>query len=176
MSTPLKTKDSYPVSLSEAKRHLRVEDDWHEDDDYIENLIKVATAKAEQWIGKDIAETTNSQNFYDFNGSALNIPEGNFDSFIQATTDASVLVEIDHTDIFYNYAYVEFSTSVTADPLTITYRTGFDEGECPLLIKQAILIKIGDLYDIERQSYSMGNIRENNAFGNLLDSYRYITF
>jgi len=176
MSIPIKTKISYPVSLSEAKRHLRVEDDWHEDDDYIGNLIQAATSKAEQYIGKDVAETTNSQSLYDYSGSYLKLAEGNFESFTQAVTDTSTLVEVDHTEVFYNYAYIEFDESVTADPLVICYNTGYNEGECPAIIKQAVLIKIGDLYDQQRQSYDIGNLKPNKAFESLLDSYRQIIF
>jgi hypothetical protein len=176
MAIPIKTKASYPVSRSEAKRHLRVEDDFHEDDDYIDNLIIAATVKAEQYIGKDIAETSNTQEIYDFLGDAIRLPEGNFRSFTQGVTDASTLVVVDHTDIFYNTTFIQFSSSYDSDPLTITYETGYAEGECPILIKQAVLIKIADLYDVNRQSYSIGNVTGNNAFESLLDSFRYVTF
>ncbi len=176
MSIPVKTKISYPVSLSEAKRHLRIEDDWHEDDDYIQNLIYAATVKAEQYIGKDIAETTNEQTLYNFSGKYLVLQEGNFRSFEQAVSDASTLVTVDHTSIFYNTSNVEFSDYISSDPLTIQYNTGFDQGECPVLIKQSILIKIGDLYDVDRQSYLLGSMKSNKAFESLLDSFRYITF
>ena len=179
MSIPIKTKVSYPVSLSEAKRHLRVEDDWHEDDDYIQNLVYASTSKAEQYIGKDIAETSNVQNFYDVTGDSVRIEEGNFLSFTDASTAGGSSLTVGHTDIFYNYTNVEFTSSFTANDdtaFTISYKTGFDDGECPFLIQQAILVKIGDLYDIERQSYLMGSIRENKAFEHLLDSFRYIQF
>jgi len=174
MSIPIKTKLSWPVSLSEAKRHLRVEDDWHEDDDYIQNLVYAATAKAEQYIGKDIAETSNSQTIYDYVGDDLYLQEGNFLSFTQAVTDSSTLVGVSYSETFYNYAKVEFSESVDSDPLVIEYVTGFETGNCPPIIKQAVLIKIADLYDVDRQNYLMGSIRENKAFESLLDSFRQV--
>ena len=176
MSIALKTKTNYPVSLGEAKRHLRVEEDWHDDDDYIDQLIKAATQKAEQYIGKDIAETTNVQTLYDFYGDAVKIEECNFLSFTQAVTDTSTLATVDYTEIFYNYANIEFTSTVDSDPLTITYVTGYDETEVPALIKQSVLVKIADLYDVDRQSYLEGNIRSNKAFESLLDSFRYVTF
>ena len=86
---------------------------------------------------------------------------------------------VGHTEIYYNYALVEFTSSFSVSndaPFNVYYKTGFDDGECPFLIQQAILVKIGDLYDIDRQSYIMGSIRENKAFESLLDSFRYITF
>ena len=178
MSIPIKTKLSWPLSLSEAKRHLRVEDDWHEDDDYIQNLIYAATSKAEQYIGKDIAETSNVQTFYDVSGDSVQIQEGNFLSFTDASLGGASLT-VGHTEIYYNYALVDFTSSFSVSndtPFQIYYKTGFDEGECPAIIKQAILIKIGDLYDIDRQNYVMGSIRENKAFEALLDSFRYVQF
>jgi hypothetical protein len=176
MSIPVKTKLNYPVSLSEAKRHLRLEDDFHEDDDYVQNLIYAATQKAEQYIGKDISTTNNVQTLNDFLGCTLYIDEGNFISFTEAITDASALVNIDVCNIFYNSAVVDFVSPVDSDPLVIKYVTGFNEGECPAIIKQAIMIKIADLYDVDRQSYLMGSMRENKAFEALLDSFRYISF
>ena len=178
MSIPIKTKVSWPISLSEAKRHLRIEDDFHEDDDYVQNLIYAATAKAEQYIGKDIAETTNIQHLYDVSSDSVQIQEGNFLSFTDASVGGTSLT-VGHTEIYYNYVNVEFTSSFTVsddNPFSLYYKTGFDDGDCPPLVKQAILIKIGDLYDIERQSYVMGSIRENKAFEHLLDSFRYIQF
>jgi len=176
MAIPVKTKSSWPVSLSEAKRHLRVDEDFHDDDDYISVLIQAATEKAERYIGKDIAETTSVQALYDFLGSYLWIPEGNFRSLDYAVTDTSVYATISKTDIRYNGVYIEFDTSYDADPLTISYSTGYTEGECPPSIKQAVLIKIADLFDIDRQSYTEGSIKESKAFEYLLDSFRLVEF
>jgi len=176
MSIPKKTKTLYPLSLSEAKRHLRVEEDWHEDDDYIGNLIKAATQKAEQYIGKDIALTNNVQTIRDYFGLELFIDEGNFVSFTSAVTDASISLTVSEVEIGYNFAEIEFAESVSSEVLTLNYVTGYEEGQCPEVIKQAILVKIGDLYDIDRQSYTIGAIKESKAFQALLDSFRYISF
>lgn len=180
MSIPVKTINSWPVSLSEAKRHLRVDEDVNDDDDYIQELIYAATEKAEDYIGKDIAETTNVQELFDWNGQYLKIPKGNFISFTQGIIeDSSTLVSAIDTQIFYNYAYIKLSSSVSTSeftPFVITYKTGYNEGNCPKTIKQAILIKIADLYDVNRQSYTIGNIKENKAFENLLNAYRKVSF
>ncbi len=174
MSIPVKTKLSYPVSLSEAKRHLRIEEDWHDDDDYISSLIIAGTQKAENYIGKDIAETNNTQIIYNFVSDTITIMEGNFLEFTQGVTDASTLISTDYVDIGYNFVNVVLPSCINSDPLTITYKTGYEETDCPALVKQAILVKIADLYDIDRQSYTEGNIKQNKAFESLLDSYRQI--
>jgi len=83
---------------------------------------------------------------------------------------------VDHVDIFYNGVYVEFNESASGNYLTLSYKTGFTEGTCPSLIKQAILLEIANLYDVDRLSYSNGSLKETKAFERLLDSFRYITF
>ena len=176
MSIPVKTKLNWPVSLDEAKRHLRVDSDYHDDDDYIQELIYAATAKAEQYIGKDISETTNVLTIYDWIGPYLELDEGNYLSFTSAITDTSTAMTVKETEIDYNEVCIEFNEALSADPLTATYKTGFSEGTCPALIKQAVLLEVANLYDVDRLSYSNGSLKETKAFERLLDSFRYITF
>jgi hypothetical protein len=174
---PVKVKNSYPVNLEEAKRHLRLDIDFDKDDDYIRSLIEAATEKCEEYIGKDLSYTENTLTVFSFIGSGLMIPEGNFHSFISAVTDASVAVPIESTEIGYNRVYVKFSNdSVSSDPLIVKYKTGYEPGTTPSLIKQAVLVKVGDLYDNERSSYSSGNAKNDNAFERLLDSYKIILY
>jgi len=172
---PVKTKTYYPVSLDEAKRHLRVDDDFDKDDDYIRNLIYAATQKCEEYIGKDIALTSNIVKIPDFVGSDFYVEEGHLISVDYVKqSDASTLVAIDHYETYYNRVYVELSSSADQDPLYVYYTTGFAAGNCPALIKQAVLVKIGDLYDVERQSYS--DHKENYAYQRLLDSFKIILY
>jgi hypothetical protein len=176
MSIPVKTKLNWPVSLDEAKRHLRVDADYHDDDDYIQDLIYAATAKAEQYIGKDISETTNVQQLFGYAGSELSLDEGNLLSFTSAYTDTSTLLTVKETHTYYNSFLIEFNESPSSDPLTVSYKTGYSEGTCPALIKQAILLQIANFYDVDRLSYANGSLKETKAFERLLDSYRLIIF
>jgi len=172
VSIPAKTKTYYPLSLSEAKRHLRIEEDYNEDDDYISNLIIAATAKAEQYIGKDIATTSNVVTIYDFNSSYIEITGGFFIAGDPSLSSGTIDYKVEK----YNSLNIYLTEGISADPLTITYSTGFAQGECPILISQAILIKIADLYDTDRQSYQFGGLKTNKAFESLLDSFRLIQF
>lgn len=95
---------AYPVSLSEVKSHLRIDSNYFEDDNYIENSIIPASVQY-------------CTNFID--SSAL-------------LTDAS----------------------------------------CPYQVKQAILICAGDLYDVERSSYTLGNIKRSDVIQRLLLPYK----
>lgn len=43
---------------------------------------------------------------------------------------------------------------------------------CPYMVKQAILITCGDLYDVERSSYTLGNIKRDDVIKRLLLPYK----
>ena len=73
-----------------------------------------------------------------------------------------------------NGFYLEFDTYLDTDPLIVTFKTGY--ATCPEDIKQAILIKIGDLYDSERSSYTFTSSRDTKAFEKMLDSYKILIF
>ena len=45
---------------------------------------------------------------------------------------------------------------------------------CPYSIKQAILISCGDLYDVNRSSYTLGNIKREDVIQRLLLPYKTI--
>ena len=108
-----KTKLSYPITLKEAKRHLRVELDFTEDDEYISSLIEAATRKAEEYIGKDIAYTRNVFTFYDYSGDGIFIDEGHFIEVEEIVTDSSTLVTTDDIREYYNSFYIPFDNSVS---------------------------------------------------------------
>lgn len=172
-----KSKAYYPVSLNEAKRHLRVDMDFTDDDDYIEDLIVSATTLAENYINKDIAKTTNTLEIYNFYGDSITIYEGNFISVIDVVDeyDASIGT-IDYTAGHNNSFTINWSSPIEADPLKITFYTGYNDNETPQLIKQAILIKIGDLYDNARSDYNWNGMQDNKVFETILNSYIALRF
>jgi len=165
-----KSKALYPISLAEAKRHLRVDVDFRDDDDYIENLITAATTLAENYINKDIAKTTNTLRIYDFSSDYLEVYEGNYISIIDVvdSNDASIGT-LDYILNHDNSFIVEWTDTITTDPITLTYYTGYDE--CPVLIKQAILTKIGDLYDSARSNFAWNGMQDNKVFETILNFY-----
>jgi hypothetical protein len=166
-----KSKVNYPLSVSEVKRHLRLDSDFVDDDDYINTLIIVATQYCENYIGKDIAYTLNTLRIDDWDGDFLKVYDANF---LSATTSHGTILQ---TSTHYDYFQVEFTESVSADPLTLTYYTGYaTTSTTPELIKQAILVKIADLYDNERSSYGYGGSRYNTVIEMLLSGYVNIRF
>jgi len=175
-----KTKTYFPLSLDEAKRHLRVDVDYNEDDDYINDLIYAATREAENYIGKDIALTSNVANIFKFSGDDIRINEGNCLQVNEVISDSSTLIVPAVTKIFYNYFEVELSSYINYTneyvPLQVKFDTGYDAGDCPQDIKQAILIKIANMYDVNREDSSPAYLKDSYASNNLLNSYKQILF
>ena len=172
-----KTKLDYPVSLFELKRHLRIEPSFSDDDEYLNDLIKVATTSAENYIEKDIAKTLNVLNIKNFSGSHVKIYDGFFNDYIGTydSNDASI-GEYNYVIISPNYFSINYRDVITTESLTIKYYTGFTSTTIDPVIKQAILIEAGNLFDVERNSYTLSGITRVNVFERLLSSYKMILF
>lgn len=167
----IKQKTWYPVSLQESKDHLRISTDDTTDDNYIRNLIKVATTEGENYVGFDIAYTKNTVEIFDFVSDKIDLPFGNFQSLV-SITDSSIAVSYDHIIKNKGRFAIELNTVVDSDPITVIFYTGFpqdkeDEGSIEL-IKQYILIRLSDLYEPERSSWSYGALRNTNTAEKLL--------
>jgi hypothetical protein len=173
----IKTATYFPITIDEAKRHLRVDEDFDLDDDYISGLIQAGTKRAEQFCGKDISFTDNVLTLDDFYGSSISYDEGNFYSLTSVIdTDTSTAFTAAKTRAYRNSFYIEFADTISGSPLVVTFKTGFNVGQCPADIKQAILIKIGDLYDMERQNYTFSSYKDTGAFERLLDPHKILVF
>ena len=181
MPNVVKTKTEYPISLSEAKVHLRVDVDYNNDDGYIQSLIKASVREAENYIGKDIALTTNAASIFDFTGDTLTLDEGNLSSVTNVITDVSTLATINVTKTFYNKFQILFPSTITSTteytPLTVNYVTGFTADNCPTEIKQAILIKVANMYDVNREDATPSYLNvKDSASNSLLNSHKIILY
>lgn len=171
------TKSNYPVSLSEVKTHLRIDASNNEDDTYLTNsVIKSATRKAENFIDKAIAYTSNVYTINDFYSNWLQIPEGNLISLDHIISDTSTALTYDELVVSDDKFQIEFATTIDSDPLTIQFTTGYDSSTnpCPEDIKQAIFIECGNLYDVERSSYTFASNKKGDVFERLLMPYKTI--
>lgn len=171
-----KTKSTYPVTKEEAKKHLRLDDDFTDDDEYVNLLVETATQVAEDYIEKDIAKTSNILKLKDFYGGTIELNEGNLLT-IDSIEDADGNTYSNYIVYVYDsYVIVELEGYVSTTELTVEYTTGYEKGTCPMPIRKAILIKVGDLYDIDRSSYVSSGIRNTGVFEALLNKYRAIRF
>ena len=170
--TTTKTISDWPVTVDRAKRHCHVDNTDRQEDDYIRDIIKAVTEEAEGVISKDIAYKTCTSNFYDFSSDYVYIEEGNFNSTTSVVSDASVAQTVIETFPYYNYCRLKLSTSVTSDPLEVKFTTGWTQENTPAAIKQAILLRIKDYYDIHRGSENDYQVYNTKAFERLLGPYK----
>lgn len=172
-----KTKLYYPLSLVEVKRHLRIDNDFTDDDDYLENLIQVGTQAAENFIEKDISKTLTTIRIDGFDGYWVRVNEGNFLSMVSVLDDTSTAITTQYTTSKHDdYFQIEWVSSISSDPLQINYYSGYEPNATPAIIKQAILIKIADLYDSQRADLNWSGLTDNKVFENLLYFYKIFRF
>jgi hypothetical protein len=173
----IKVKQGSIITLQQAKEQLNVEEDFLEDNEHILFLIEAATSAAEDYAGIDINSTLNTLEFIEFYGDSIQIKEAPYKSI------TSITVTVDGIDTVLNSGLytvqrrktdfiIIFNENIEADKLVVVFVTGWLHDEAPASIISAILVKINDLYDIERTSYTVGaNFRDNKTFTRLLGAY-----
>jgi len=166
-----KTRNIYHVSLDDAKMQLKIDSDETFDDDLINQLIQAALEIAENYIEKSIAETDVTFTIYDFAGDVINIPEGNYISLTKIEDSDSNEYTQDHIRIYDDHFEIELDEYIDVDVLTVTFKAGYASGSCPEPIKRAILIKVDDLYNTERGSYTL-SLQNNRTFERYLNFYK----
>lgn len=153
-----------------------------DDDAQLNTLLYAATDYVSNYIGNWVALTTLETKTNSFSGLKLEVQEGNFyvlDSIVytdrngQQVTLTTTGYTIEEDEFSFT---IEFDQWVDTESLTINYKCGFDNLNIKPLIKSAILIKLTDLYDIERASYTNNGIQySQRTLENLLNYYKKIT-
>jgi len=151
-----------PVSLAEAKAHLRVD---HDDDDVvIEAYIAAAVDHLDGWtgiLGRCLVEQTWRQD-YAAVCRVLQLPLGPVTEVVSVsfedTAGATVTVDPADYDLIVDAggrACVEFATGVLmSGPVRITYKAGYPNttddalaSTVPPAIKVAIMLMVGNWYE-----------------------------
>ena len=183
MNNTVQTKTTYPVSLSEAKKHLNIESDFTDDDSYITQLIKEATSNAENYIDGDIALTSSVYTVYDFGGSVVTVGVA---PFISIEDDGFSYLDDDNNAVVLNVnnkaiARIQkglqkfkiiLESVISTEELTITFASGYAANGAPEAIKRAILLQIGDWFDVERGSLVSKSFNNTDAFYRTLNFYK----
>lgn len=176
----VKVKSDWFITLNEAKTHLRVSEDFVDEDSYILQLIQAATGLAEDKIEMDVASTTNTTLEKDFSGSQIVIPEGNYRSVTSVTAETTGVISSSNYEVTYTHAdftiTFDETVNINDEDMTIVFETGYIISTYPPKVRQAVLVKIHDLYDPERGSYGMSAVKDNDVFNILLNPLVKKTF
>ena len=171
---PTKTKTGTP--LAEAKSQLQIETTFTTDDTYIALLVSIAIEKIEADTNSDVLETTNVLLF---------VPENDFEIYticqapLLSFTSLEKLNGAAWTDVAttayevttgFSKFDLELLESIEADQFRLTYKTGYAAANIPKVLKGAALIKTSDLFDSERQGYTL-NVAANRAYESLISKH-----
>jgi hypothetical protein len=165
----VKQKLDYLITLDEVKRHLNIDELDTSNDEYLSDLIQVGVQFCENYINSDIALTKNTLSVYDFRGDRLKVDEGNLIT-VSGLTGTTVTYGLFDNIIDFNLYFDSFISSDT--DLILEYYSGFSKSSLPRPIQQSILIKIADLFDVERNNYTTPSYKANNVIDILLGYYK----
>jgi len=181
MNNIAQTKTTYHISLSEAKKHLNIESDFTDDDAYITQLIKEATSNAENYIDGDIALTSNVYTEYDFGGSVITITVSPLISVSAISylddNDSPVAIDPDDLDVARVQKGLQkfkiiLESVISTNELTVTFTSGYAANGAPEALKRAVLLQIGDWFDVERGSLVSKSFNNTDAFYRTLNFYK----
>ena len=161
-----------PVSVAEAKTHLRIDSSFTADDTYIETLISVATLAAENYTNLAIMQQTwylfidSFPDYFNLLKGSLNDAEVNSINYsdqdnVNQTLHASnyfIDGNIKPARIYFAPDATIPSTYDKPNAVTVDFTLGYTAAnQVPAPIKQAILLTIGRFYEL-RQDVVTGTI------------------
>jgi len=179
-----------PVTLNEAKEHLRV---LHDDEDvYIESLITAArqmVESGESWSLDRSLITTTWRVILDGFPHCIELPRPpliavSSITYLDTTNTSQTLSNTLYTVDTHNepgriapaYNSIWPETLPHLNAVTITYTAGFGAtaASVPMAVRQAILIAVADLYEVGRETNIVGTIvNQVPTIRNLLNGYKW---
>lgn len=175
-----------PVSLADARKHLRIDDDIISDDDFIEALISAAREHAEKMTGRSFMLQTWEGALDCFPGDRIKLPNGPVRAIVSVTSIDPTGSETTLSGSLYvlnDYGLVPelclkpgqswpAIQSGAINPVKIRYEAGYgDSDPFPNVVKQWILLRVGQAYK-EREAYAENGFSEMPFVDRLLDSVR----
>jgi len=169
------------LTLAKAKKQLRVETTFTEEDDLIESYIDAAQAACQDYINRSIAERNLVLEVSDFKSSITF--ERNYENDVitkieyyapgvtTLTTLAADQYQLRKSNIIecFDIKFLSIpETDKRDDAVVVTIKQGFALANCPKPIIQAINLRLSDFFE-RREDREQGN---NPASNNLLRAYR----
>jgi uncharacterized phiE125 gp8 family phage protein len=172
-----------PVTLAEAKLHLKIEIDMDAEDDLIASLISAARGQCEHMLERAVALQTVTLSVDEFPADGIRLPMSpvvqidsveyvDADGTTQTMAPGDYYLDDSQSPNWLLQAYDSDwpSARTEANAVRVTYQVGFEA--CPAEIKAWILLKVGSLYQ-HREGTITGTITAELAFvDRLLDRWR----
>ena len=185
MSKVVSISGAAPLSLVTVKQHLRV--DGSEEDDILGIYLNAALETVEEYLWRKLRLSTISEVFpfwksvfdMSFPVNSITSIEYFSDLSTEVTLGTGYYEVYDDGDI-KNYVYRVGTTELpehVADkkfPITVTYVTGYPDGEVPNAIINAMLILIGEMYENREDSEYKSEIKKASRLA--LNPYRLKRF
>jgi uncharacterized phiE125 gp8 family phage protein len=178
---------SEPITLTEAKNHLRLEGD--DDDAYVATCIRAARQHVEQVCWRGVVTQTREAILEAFPCGPLELPGGNLVSvasivYVDAngaeqTLDAGAY-EADTVSepgrLLLAYGQSWPSARCQWNAVRVRYTVGWEVADVPAPIKQALLLLVAQMYE-HRVPEVIGGTLSKVAFAvdALLDHYRLVS-
>ena len=189
METTLKVAPvAEPISLDEAKRHLRIDIDETDHDDYLQDLITVAREQVETITWRKLV----TQTWYAYlqnwpRGEYIELPFGNLQSVtaIKYTDDDGDESTWDNTEYIvgtdYQKGRVTLADGYTwpnetlypSNPIEIEFLCGYGLAvSVPSRLKHAMKMIMSELFENRETSIIGVSFQEMDTVNNLLSDYR----
>lgn len=165
-----------PVSVTEAKEHLRLTDPT--ENTYVSMLISAATDHAQSFLSRALAPATYELVLDEFPADCIAIPLPPLVSiesvtYIDADGATQTLAVDDYETDTVNGRVVPAdawpTTKDTHNAVRIRFIAGYEDAPCS--IKAAILLLVADLYE-NREAFSTASLYENKTVKRLLWPHR----
>lgn len=155
-------------SLNEIKEDLRIVESDNQYNNELNRLIKTAVSVAEKFIDNDIVPTVNVLEDYYFHGCVYQINQPSI-TITSISADGNPVTG--YTVFKYNqFTQIKFKSAISCDKIIINYNSGSSTID-PHIYK-AISIKVAELFDVDRNNYVNGSIRESKSFERLLYPFK----
>lgn len=182
--------ETEPITLDEAKAHLKIDDDFNSEDALITSLIRTARRMCESYSGRSFLTQERiikmdrfpscGSNIYSRarRGDGMTVPYGPIQTIdaikyidgdgIEQTLDIADYKTDLHSDLARIYPTDTWpETSDEPNAVTVEYTAGFDPvsggtEELPEEVKQAMLMQIGTLYQNRQDEVTGTSVNQMN--------------
>lgn len=176
------TPETEPVSLDEAKSHVR--EVGSDQDSLIESLITAVRMTQESTLGRCFVTQTQVLRLSAFPVGAIEIPRApvqtiesieyvDADGVTQTMDEDEYMTSLTSLPPRISPAYATSwpSTRCQDDAVVVTFVGGYgdDASDVPAALKAALLLRLGDLYE-NRESKFVGTIVADNTAADMLEA------